>query len=442
MKLSLPVHGAWFLLAAACYFAGALHPRGGRGSLTPLPASVPGAGFSTEVLSPAADGSRKTKSAFTAWSAGAALRMDSLRGPEGKIPPQRMREALQSALQDPDPLKSMLSFACLLKELTPENAPAALLAVTGNTDGPDRMRALALLAQAWGEKDGRAALGAFDLMQGREGESAGGAALAAWAAADPEAALKWLEKRGAQSSADAAQQSRGLALERGLVSGLARRDVDFALSHLMTLKESRRNELAGLLAEHKLKDGIPAAAAWAEQLPGEGMRTGALEVVGEKFMTRDPDGAVQWAERIAARPEAHEAVADVADQMARGNPQEAAAWVSRLPEGPGRNHAFEDVFERWTRADPLAASRSLDAMERGTGRDAAILAFSRTLARENPTDALAWAGTVADPRQRDDVQVEIARRWQAAAPVDAQAWMAANLTPDLQTRVLSAPAGR
>lgn len=433
MKHPILIHGAWTLLAAGAYFAGTFYPRGGSGTSS---SSVTGALRDPLVSREAALQNGNAKSDVAGGSGEAVRWLDSFRGRDGVISAERMTEAVQGALRDPDPVKSTLYFAQLLKELTAENAPAALKAVRESGGGPDSMRFLGLLAHAWGEKDGKAAIAAFDALRGREGEVGKSTAMAAWATTDPDAAMKWLQERNAQKDpkADPRQDS---ALSRGMLSGLARRDVDVALKYLMTLNEGQQGDFVGLLAEQKMKESIAAGAEWAERLPNDRMRTNAFEVVGGQFLRRDLDGALQWAEKIAGRPDAHEAVADVANELAGKNPQQAAAWVSKLPAGPSQDHAFEDVFETWTRSDPLAASQSLSAMNQGPGRDAAIQAFSKTLARENPADAMAWASAMTDPKGRIDVQIDIARRWQAAAPTEAQAWITANLPPDLQARALA-----
>jgi len=361
--------------------------------------------------------------------------LESFRDGNGVVTADRMKEAVTALMRERDPMKFLLNSAALLNELTAENAPAAFLALNENAGDPDSLRFLSMFAHAWGEKDGAAALAAFESLRRREGEMAKSAALAAWAAKDPEAAMNWLQARNSKKDpkADPRQDS---AFTQGMIKGLARRDVDSALKYLLTLNENQHGEFIGTVVEQKLKDGVAAAAEWAESLPNESMRVTGMEVAGGQFLRRDLESAVKWAEKIASRADAHEAVADIANEMANRNPQQAAAWVSKLPQGPSQNHAFEDVFENWTRSDPLAASQSLTNMTPGPGRDAAIQAFSGTLARENPADALTWAGAISDPKERVDLQLNIARRWQANAPNEAQAWITANLPPDVQALAL------
>jgi hypothetical protein len=425
MKKLIVIHTAWALLAAGAYLTGTMHRDAGTragGDSRHISSGT--------VSSPRAPGAPETKKE----SAGPAEWLDSFRTTNGLLSSDRMKEAAQAALREPDPVQAMLHFTTLLRELTAENAPGVLEAVREMGGGSDAARYLSLLAHAWGEKDGRAALAGFDSLHRREGELAGGAALAAWAGQDPDAATKWMqEHRAAKTPADPRRES---ALNRGLITGLARRDMDAALAYLQTVNESQHGELINVLAEQKLKEGPASAAVWAQNLPGERMRVTGMETVGGQYLRQDLDGAVKWAETIAARADAHEAVADIANEMAGKNPQQAASWVAALPAGKSQNHAFEDVFETWTRKDPLAASQSLTAMTPGPGRDSAIQAFSGILLRENPTDALTWAGAVFNADQRIDLQVDLARRWYAKAPGEALAWMSTHFSPGLQARAV------
>ena len=432
-------HTIWLLLAGGAYVVGTLH----RGV---APASLETGGRGVAEAPPDPLGFRAgsaplrfAKSTMASESADFVRWLDSFRNREGLIAAERMKEAMRTAVRHPDPSRSMFYFSQLIKELTIENAPAALKGITENTGGAESTRYLSLLAHAWGEKGGQLALDGLDALRGPESDQAKGTALAAWAATDSDTAMKWIRERNAQKNAASLPQSESeqledSALKRGMITGLARGDVDVALQYLQTLDLSDQSEFIGVLAQQKLKESPTVGAAWAERLPTEEMRIVALEAVGNQLLRQDLDTAVQWAEKVAARPDAHDAVGGVASEMARRNPLEAAAWVSRLPGGASQEQAFEEVFAPWTRSDPMAASQSLAGMAPGPGRDSAIQAFSRTLARESPMDALAWAKVMTDPEDRADVQIYIARRWQATAPQEAKAWIAANLPPGLQIR--------
>lgn len=441
-KKSFILHATWLLVAIGAYAVGTFQPR--------HPAVFNNTASRTLVTLPdprvpQAAKSSKEKEQFVARVAAQKEDPDAVgwlqpfRSADGSISPERMTEAVQGALRESDPVKSMLYFAQLVKELTPENAPAALKAVREGPAGMESMRYMSLLAHAWGEKDGAGAVAALDQVRGRESGWAKSTALAAWAASDPKAALQWMQEHTAKQAEQGGNRDgrEDGALTRGLISGLARQDIDGALNYLMTLKEDQRGEYVGVLAEQKLKEGADTASNWALGLADPRMRSNALAVVSRQFLRQDLQTATNWAATIAGQPGAEGAVGQVADQFADRNIPEAAAWASKLPPGESQNEAFREVFSEWTDSNPLAASQALTQMAPSPARDAAIDSFSRNLARENPQDAMAWAIVITEPRSRLNAQTEIARRWYQTAPNDAQPWIAANLPPDMQARALA-----
>lgn len=355
----------------------------------------------------------------------------SFRSADGTISPERMAEAVQAALRESDPVRSMMYFTQLVGQLTAENAPLALQAVRENTSGWESMRYMNLITHAWGEKAGAEALVALKELRGREGAWARSSALAGWAAADPLAAQRWLADGNLPE-----ERREAMAMQRGLLHGLARVDVDQALGYLMTLPQDQRDDFVDILAEQKLKEGPQAASQWALTLADPEMKTDALGTISRQYLRLGLDQALQWAAGLAGDDTGRRAVGRIADEFAERNPGEAFAWAEKLPAGRSRVEAYEEVFHEWTRSDPFMASTQLTQLRPGPERDAAITAFSRTFSRENPQDALVWAGVITDPQERMDTTLDIVRNWNARAPAEAQQWIAANLPPELQVRAL------
>lgn len=425
-------HGLWALLVIGAYFVGTTHqPRNGPTAAMPDDRAE----SKTRRPNPAHHDSAMGSASAPSRGSETLDWLDSFRGADRQISAARMEEAVAAVLLESDPVSSTLHFTLLLSELNPENAPAVLKALTDGGGSRRSSEYLALLAHTWGRLDGNAAVEAFATLRGRGSDSAKSAALAAWAGVDPAAAKQWLQQRLAANDPPSGQRDQG-AWTHGLLTGLARTNVDGALQYLLTLSSAEQRSYVRVLTEEKLKEGVLEGAEWALQLPEEPMRTNALETVGMKFLRSDLDGASQWAASIASRPDAHEAVADVADALATRDPAEAVVWVASLPAGPSQDHAYEDLFENWTQSDPVAAGQSLNLLEPGSARDTAVQAFSETLVRQNPEDALVWAGTVTDSAKRADLQVQLARRWQKSSPTEAATWISENLPADLQARVL------
>ncbi len=443
MKNAILVHSCWLVAATGSYLLGSYQASqntksedaSSNSAITTagsdkLGASVTGGKSPAEVL------------ASTPGAVEVATWLAAFRDSNGHISPEKMAAAVEAAVKEADPVKSMLYFAQLVKELTPESAPSALKALRANTSGFDSMRYMGLLGYAWGEKDGKAALAAFDEMGGRESGFMKGAALSGWAASDPDAAVKWLADTKASQSAEGQNQDRNpwgnrdlWGLERGLITGLARNDLDAALKYVMGLEENQRGEYAGVLAEAKLKEGVSAAAEWALGLQDPKLRASALESVANQYARQDPKAAADWAASVAAQAGSADAVGRVAESLGRKDAPNAVAWAASLPAGDSQNEAYRQIYRDWTRENPTAASESLVAMSTGPAKDAAVEVFSRSLARENPTDALTWANSIANAETKLETQIDVARQWLRSNPTEAQQWMQTNLSAEAQQKV-------
>lgn len=437
MNKSVLVHASWLAVAAGAYVFGNMQSKPGE-TIVSGKTTVP----TTTQRSPSGT---TASTVAVASPAAAADWLAEFRGKDGTVSAERMTAAMVAALKDPDPVQSMLAFTQLLKALTPENAAAALKSVRENTGGFESMRYLSLLGYAWGEKDGKAAIAALGELGGRDGGWTKSTALAGWASQDPEAAMKYLaELKASKTTEGEGANDRRRApdgdemLERGLVTGLARKDVNAAMAYIMTLNEGQRGEYMGVLAEQKLKEGTASASAWAMGLTDENMRASALDSISRQFLRQDDKAAAEWAASIASQPGTRNAVGEVAESMARKSPADAAVWAASLPAGDSQNEAYRQIFSDWTRSDPTAASTQLAQMTPGASRDAAIQTFSRSLARENPQDAITWATAITDPEARVKAQADVARRWNQVAPTEAQPWISANLPAAVQTEVLQA----
>ena len=433
MNKSVIIHTSWLAVAAGAYVFGNMQSRPAAEA-----SSIPKTGPAKTTVVNSSVGS---PSASVAAAPAPGDWLKTYRGKDGTLSATSMAEAISAALKDSDPVKAMTAFTQLLAELTPENAPAMLKSIRESTGGFESMRYLSLLGYAWGEKDGKAAIAALGELGGRDAGWTKSTALAGWASQDPEGAMKYLAELKASREKEGTDprnrwnQDDGM-LERGLISGLARKDVNAALNYVMSLKEDQRGEYMGVLAEQQMKLGSAAASAWAMALTDEKMRASALDSISRQFVRQDDKAAAEWAASIAGQPGTKGAVGQVAESMARKSPSDATTWAMSLPAGEAQNEAFRQIFSDWTRSDPTAASTQLTQMQPGAARDAAINTFAKSLARENPKDALTWTGQISDAAERLKVQAEVARRWNYTAPAEAGPWIAANLPAELQAEAL------
>ena len=427
-RKSLFLHLTWGILAGAAWWLGTQQPvaddeatRARRISLTaPAPFAAEGGGIARGASRSLTAGTAD----FTAW-------LDTWRGADGRILPERMSAAVLAAVRDHDQVRGLRNFTHLLEHLTPENAAAAVLTLKSNAGASDSGVWLELLCAAWGAKDGENALSTLTDEKDRH------TAMSAWAAHDPAAAQVWLNGLATgHGDNGVAMSAEKYYFQRSLVAGMARRDPDAAVQYAKTQGESDRSELARIVAKEVFHRGGAEAGEWAAGLDDSTMRGAALEMVARKYMAAVPAEGATWAAENATAPDMRAAVGRVADRIADKDVVAAYTWTQQLPAGPGQEEAYQQVFSEWARQDPTASSQELLRMSPGSGRDQAIHSFSRSLVKENPESAIAWAGAISDPQQRLETQIDVARTWHEAAPADAQPWIAAHLPGEAGARAL------
>ena len=419
MKSSLLIHGLWLVLAAGAFAVGRLSTQpAGSGSAT--------AGAATVVTPPPAPTAARS-AATAAADRAAALAEDPaawaarFRDADGTISSSKMSEAVREALRETDPVKSMMNFAQLIKELSVDNADAAFKTVRETITGFESMRFLPMLTYQWGSLDGTKALTAMKEIGGRDGMFNSAATLAGFASSDPEAAKKWLTENGTP-------ENRWI-LDRALVTGLARSDFNSASAYIMSLPEKDRGAYVEVLAEQKISASAQCIFGFLVKLFNH----------ADQFTRHDPAQAAAWIKEHASADYAKDAVSSVARQYAEKDPKAAATWAETLPAGTAQNEAYGRVFREWGRSDPTAASETLNAMTAGPKKDESIGSFSRSIARENPEDAITWTSAIGNEQQREKAQIEVVQRWRATNADAATQWAASNLSPEAQQKASEAP---
>ncbi|MBP7950889.1 MAG: hypothetical protein KA004_14655 [Verrucomicrobiales bacterium] len=339
---------------------------------------------------------------------------------QGPLGAEKMKEAMREVLTESDPVKSSLMFAMILEELTPENAPAVLGEIKTRMGGFEGFRYMGLLAYKWGAVDGQNAMAEAAKQEGPLKMIGSGATLAGWASKDPAAAMQWVAEQKTEN-----EWEKG-AMIRGLVSGLARSDVDAAVNYVSQLKDEReRSRMSQVITEEKIKLGVDAAAQWAISLSDPNMKKGAFEGVTEQLYRTDPQKAAEFVKANAGQEFSNVAAGELARRLAEKNPQQGLGFAAELPEGPGRSDAYRNAFREWAVQDPEAASRQLNDLPKGGDRDAAASGLARSVARDDPEGATAWAESISDAAMRQESLTSVLRTRYRRDPDAALSYMTA-----------------
>lgn len=489
MKSTILVHGLWVAVAAGAFFAGSRWQSGGSAQESGPGRTVSFAGDTG--LTPAEQAAVLKSGAVSRDSSIAAFLSRYDLGSGKPLPPEKMRQAMQEALRETDPVKSQMLFTRLLEELTPENAAETLAVIRENAAGFDVMRFMPLMAYQWGTIDAKGAFEAMENgnMDGRMGKPM---ILAGLASTDPDSAIRWLE-----SQKDLDQWERAMYTQ-SLVNGMAKSDPDRAMQFALSAEDpADRARSAETLAREKIKGGLDEAYAWAQGLTDPDMKRGAMQAMAEQFSRTDINRAAdiarqysneEWAQRTLgsvaermakddpaaalqfaaglqgdARDRAYlEVVQEIAStdpnealriagtlsgdaqsrayseairQLASKDPQQALTVAASLPENV-QTRAYAETIERWVSQDAEAASNFVNRMPEGPARDAATFSMVRQIADDDPISAIAWADTISNDRQRERALIDAARAYYRAEPEAAAAWLTqSGLPPEMQSRV-------
>ena len=242
--------------------------------------------------------------------------------------------------------------------------------------------------QVWAEKDPAAAAAYFRSLPPGELKASG--IVKAWAAKDPEAALRWAGQANTFERAD---------LIGTAVASVAGSDVGMAAALISQMEDGvlRDTATASLTTAWVAKDPT-AALSWAAALPAGPARDKALADSSSIWAGSDSAAAAAWA---AKAPEgslplkAYSAIMGVV----RRDPAAAYAWINELPEGPA-GHAIKNMFSfpRESQVDAVLA------LTEGKNKARIVEQASTKFFQTGPDQALAWALSLPDVKQRQQMR--------------------------------------
>jgi hypothetical protein len=341
------------------------------------------------------------------------------------LTPEKMKEAMLTAIRESDPVKSQLMFARLMEELTAENAPAALAMIRENVGGGmDGMRYMGMLAYKWGEVDPTTAMTELSKGDDRGGRMGQTIALSGWATKDPQAAMAWL---AAYEGDDREKEW----MANSLVNGLAKSSPEEAMKYALTMKdEGSRARAAESIAREMIRSGgTEKATAWLATITDPDMKRGAFQTVSDQLLRSDPVKAAEFIKQNANQDYARGAVASLASTLAKKDVQQGLSFAGELT-GDSQAKAYGSVISQWLDQDRGAnaadAAKYVEAMPAGANKDAGARELARQAMRQDPVTAIAWATSIQDPETRGETLVDAGRRYMREDPAAAQAWLASS----------------
>lgn len=134
-------------------------------------------------------------------------------------------------------------------------------------------------------------------------------------------------------------------------------------SRLYDVPEKSRSEAAGSLAKKWAQQDAPAAASWAVQLPGNGVRLSSVRAVAAVWAQSDSLAASEWIAQLPVGEERDAGAQALVMEIADDSPVEAWQWAASITESALRHSSLQKVLESISSANPLAATQWIDNSE-------------------------------------------------------------------------------
>ncbi len=435
MKNSPLTHVIW-TVAAAGAFAGGIFYQKSQGPVGDQDANAVRSNVAGRLVSRGLDAASNGKMKLPAAIEGIAEFLNKYKHADGSpLTADQMEAAMKDVLTESDPVKSSLMFALILDELTPVNAASVAAQIRSRATGFEGMRYLGLLAYKWGSVDGAGAMAEASKQEGPGRMMSSAASVAGWAAKDPAAALQWLTDNPSTNDWE-----KG-AMQRGLVSGLARSDAAAAQKYVSSIEDKgERSRLMQVIMEEKLKQGTDSAAAYAATLTDPEMKKGAFESVADLLFRNDPQKAMEYVKANASESFSQGAVGDLARRLSQKDPAQGIEFASSLPQGNARQDAYKNSFREWAANNPTEASTALNNLPQGADRDSAASGLARAVVRDDAAAAIAWAESIRNVDLKQESLTEVLQRNYRKDPDSVLAYMNNNQwTAEQQTAVKVEP---
>jgi len=331
------------------------------------------------------------------------------------------------------------------KNLSPEEALAAL---KGLKDQPANLRRndiMGALYNAWAERDPQGFLtGLGDITVPRLREGGVDAALKALAAKDPKAALQWIKDNPGTASSSAAQQRYAAA-----IAGYAATDPAGALAAINTLSDSSpRDRQLKSAATQALADTLTGQGQYTQaadlfnQLPAGQTRTDAYSQLAQRWAETSPQDAATWVAGLTGDPALRTSASmQVVKAWAANDPAAAATWAAQQdlqnadPNATAANgQLLASAIQNWAGYDLDGPGQFLNQLPASPAKDSSVAIFAMRSSSEDPQGAMQWVGSITDNQTRMGATVGVALQWMQQDQASFNNFLSTTNTVDDQTK--------
>ncbi|MCU0749584.1 MAG: hypothetical protein MUF13_08570 [Akkermansiaceae bacterium] len=343
---------------------------------------------------------------------------------QASTPEQRLAD-LSAIVRGENPLDRSRALLAFIDQLGPDDFEAAVAGFRSLGITESRFGEYSMLLAAWAQADPLAAL---DYAKANTGNRfATNTILSTWASIDPEAAIRW-----AESNHEGDDANPHMA---GIIRSLAASDPTRATQLLTSMPRSEeRGEALDAMLPHLFKQGNEATRSWIDSITDEALRNGAMLRSAERLAATDPAGTASW---LLANPSeaTQRRLDDVYSTWARDDEQGAIRSLAALPPGENRANALRGVVSSVAVRDPSAAVSMMDRFPNDV-TDRVVQNFVWHSFGNDPSVAVNQISRITDERDRDQMYRRTMDAWLERDNAAATAWMQNNqLPPSVQEHI-------
>lgn len=339
----------------------------------------------------------------------------------------KLRQDLDTLKTDADPVNRFASLTRLLSDLSPENLDAVLQTFNEIPMRNESRQEYQMLMYAWAAFDPQGALKFVE--ENANSRSLNSNVLlkplvSSWASNNPEETLEWLN-----SLPENERQDNNLL--SGLMEGWAVKDPYAAAGYLQENVEPGKNRemLVGQIASHLFKQDPLEATKWAESHTDLKFREEAFEELAEDWASVNPKELASWLENHVDQDYSVEAFEDLARGWVSQDPEAATAYFENLPDGRAKESGIYEMAVTWGKDDLLGLGQWLNGLPDSDVTDMGVKAYVERLAGQAPEAAIQSAMSINTDEIRDEAVHNIGRQWLRQDPEAATAWAQANGVP-------------
>lgn len=212
---------------------------------------------------------------------------------------------------------------------------------------------------------------------------ANGVILMRWAAADPSAAIQYIQANPATPESDT------------------------------NLK---------LVVETWTRTDPSAALEWAKSVPTAALQESAIQSALIELSKQDPERAVKELQNLPLPKDSYDLIGKVYANLAASDPTLTASLINSQPALMENGGLHEELGRQWAFGDPNGAVRWMSGLSEGPMRDAAIRGFVSAVDVRDPELGTQWAISVSNPELRMKVTEGVWQYWLNTEPAAAGSW--------------------